>query len=247
MSGYLFILKTKNFFWPNFKFVPWGPKGSGTICPIGHFKVSKEAARQAGFNGAHHFGVQCPSGGGNWNQKDYLTVFLTFLYLDLNISITIGLIWHWKVPKEASWWARFNGTHNFRVKCPSGGENWYQMPKNADFRTFLDFDTKPDFEFFVLLETSLAFEKAVNLPYWKAKLNVRIFVYIENKKNFFWPNFKFVLWETKGSFQRVHRAPSREPEVIPLLWGHKPQSRGPAGPPSPPQELEGRARSALNF
>ena len=39
--------------------------------------------------------------------------------------------------------------------------------------------------FFVLLETSLAFEKAVNLPYWKAKLNVRIFVYIKNKKTFF--------------------------------------------------------------
>ena len=54
----------------------------------------------------------------------------------------------------------------------------------SNFQMFLDFDTKPDFEFFVHLETSLAFEKAINLPYWGPILNVRIFVYIKNKKLF---------------------------------------------------------------
>ena len=48
---------------------------SRTVCPIRLCKVSKEAARRAGFNGAHHFGVKCPSGGENWNQTNYLTVF----------------------------------------------------------------------------------------------------------------------------------------------------------------------------
>ena len=51
---------------------------SRTVCLIGLCKVSKEAAQWAGFNGAHHFGVKCPSGGENWNQKNYLTNFSVF-------------------------------------------------------------------------------------------------------------------------------------------------------------------------
>ena len=134
-------------------------------------------------------------------------------------------------------------------KCLKRGVNTKLPPPpiESNFWTFLDFDTKPDFwVFFVHLETYLAFKKAINLPYWGPILNIRIFVRLKTK-NFFWPNFKFVPWGPKGSFQQVHRAPSREPEVIPLLWGHRPQSRGPAEPPSPPQEREGRAQRALNF
>ena len=51
---------------------------SGNICLIGLCKVSKEAAQQARFNGSHHFEVRCPSGGENWNQKNYLTIFSVF-------------------------------------------------------------------------------------------------------------------------------------------------------------------------
>ena len=43
--------------------------------------------------------------------------FWTFMYLDLNISITVGLIWFCKVPKEGSQWASFNGAYNFGVRC----------------------------------------------------------------------------------------------------------------------------------
>ena len=53
-------------------------------------------------------------------------VFVVFLYLDSNISITVCLIWLCKVPKEESRLANFNGTHKFGVRCPSGGENVYQ-------------------------------------------------------------------------------------------------------------------------
>ena len=36
-------------------------------------------------------------------QTNILLFFVPFLYLDLNINITISLIWHCKVSKEASW------------------------------------------------------------------------------------------------------------------------------------------------
>ena len=60
-----------------------------------------------------------------------------------------------------------------------------KRPKTPIFGRFWILTPNQILNFFVLLETSLAFEKAVNLPYWKAKLNVRIFVYIENKKILF--------------------------------------------------------------
>ena len=53
---------------------------------------------------------------------------------------------------------------------------------------------------FCFLETSLAFEKATNLAHWKAKLNLRIFVYIENKtKN--WDKFQIFVIGAQGLTQ----------------------------------------------
>ena len=39
----------------------------------------------------------------------------------------------------------------------------------------------------------------------------------------------------------------KEPKGFPLLWGQRPHNRGPAGPPSLPQELEGKEWSTLNW
>ena len=40
---------------------------SGTICPIGLCKVSKELPQHARFNGVHNFGVSDTPGGENWH------------------------------------------------------------------------------------------------------------------------------------------------------------------------------------
>ena len=85
------------------------------------------------------------------------------------------------------------------------------------------------------------------MAYCKRILNVSIFVYIQKKKKTCFGQILNVSWGPKDSFQRVYKAPSREPEVIPLLWGFMPNSRGPTGPLSPPQEIERKAWSALNF
>ena len=71
---------------------------SGTVCLIRLCKVSNERSWQARFSHAKIIGIICLPGGENWYQKNYLTVFLRFLYLNPNISITICLIWLCKVP-----------------------------------------------------------------------------------------------------------------------------------------------------
>ena len=48
--------------------------------------------------------------------KNELAVFFRFLQLDTNISITICLIGLCKVPKDESWQAKFNGTHNIEIR-----------------------------------------------------------------------------------------------------------------------------------
>ena len=73
--------------------------------PVGliwHYKLSKEAFWQARFIGTHTLRISCPYGGENYYKQIFFLFFVTFLYLDLNIFITISLIWHCKVSKEAS-------------------------------------------------------------------------------------------------------------------------------------------------
>ena len=90
----------------------------------------------------------------------------------------------------------------------------YQTPKHTNFQTFFYFDSKPDIEFFCFLETSLAFEKATNLAYWKAKLNLRIFVYIENKtKN--WDKFQIFVIGAQGLTQNGPYGPQA---IGPIVW-----------------------------
>ena len=54
------------------------------------------------------------------------------------------------------------------------------------------------FYLFVLLETSLEFEKVINLPYWKPTLNIRIFVYNKNKTKTFLAKFLICVMGTQG-------------------------------------------------
>lgn len=63
--------------------------------------------------------VPVPPGGECWHKISFENYFLVSY-----ISVTRKAREDIKVPKEASWQAKFNSMHNFRVIGPPGGENW---------------------------------------------------------------------------------------------------------------------------